>query len=188
MTFYVATDGSDEWSGRLSEPNPGRTDGPFASIARAQRAVRALKKQGPDRSVRVIVREGEYELRSGLVFTPEDSAPQGHSITYQAEAGATVILRGTRAIRGWRPWRDGVYRADLKAQGLGDVQFHQVFYRDKRQVLARHPNLDPQHPRTGGCIYVEDRAPEPRRQLIYAEGDVPFDQWRDISQVEVVST
>jgi hypothetical protein len=33
--FYVATNGNDAWSGRLAEPNAGKTDGPFATLERA---------------------------------------------------------------------------------------------------------------------------------------------------------
>src|SRR5580765_277746 len=30
--FYVSPDGDDTWSGTLAEPNPGKSDGPFATI------------------------------------------------------------------------------------------------------------------------------------------------------------
>ena len=43
--FYVAPNGNDQWSGTLAEPNSTNTDGPFASISRAQEAVRLLKSQ-----------------------------------------------------------------------------------------------------------------------------------------------
>ena len=42
--FYVATDGNDGWSGKLESPNADKTDGPFATLARARDAVRELKK------------------------------------------------------------------------------------------------------------------------------------------------
>lgn len=35
--FYVATNGNDSWSGTLEAPNSDKTDGPFASIERAQK-------------------------------------------------------------------------------------------------------------------------------------------------------
>jgi hypothetical protein len=38
--FFVATNGSDAWSGKLAAPNSAKTDGPFASVPRAQAAVR----------------------------------------------------------------------------------------------------------------------------------------------------
>ena len=40
--FYVAGDGSDEWSGTLPAPNAACTDGPFATLVRARDAVRQL--------------------------------------------------------------------------------------------------------------------------------------------------
>ena len=41
--FYVATNGSDSWSGTLAIPNTDKSDGPFATIEKAQEAVRKLK-------------------------------------------------------------------------------------------------------------------------------------------------
>ena len=38
-TFYVSLNGNDTWSGRLSEPNQTKTDGPFASLNRAKKAL-----------------------------------------------------------------------------------------------------------------------------------------------------
>ena len=43
--FYLSPNGSDAWSGRLSNPNAQGTDGPFATLERARDAVRVLKKQ-----------------------------------------------------------------------------------------------------------------------------------------------
>ena len=44
--FHVSPDGSDNWSGKLPEPNGDRTDGPVASIDRARQAVRELRRAG----------------------------------------------------------------------------------------------------------------------------------------------
>ena len=55
-TFYVAVDGNDSWSGTLPAPNADKTDGPFATLARARDAVRAVKAKGPlTRPVTVMV-------------------------------------------------------------------------------------------------------------------------------------
>ena len=43
--FYISPSGNDSWSGKLAEPNPTKTDGPFATIGKAQNAVRELKYQ-----------------------------------------------------------------------------------------------------------------------------------------------
>ncbi|MBV8199418.1 MAG: hypothetical protein JOZ15_02230, partial [Acidobacteria bacterium] len=58
-TFYVAVDGNDAWSGTLPAPNAGRTDGPFASPARAQQAVQGLAGR---QAVTVQLRAGTYHL------------------------------------------------------------------------------------------------------------------------------
>ena len=61
--FFVATDGNDDWSGNRSAPNEEGTDGPFASLGRAQKAVRELKVQkGLKKPITVMVRGGKYFL------------------------------------------------------------------------------------------------------------------------------
>jgi len=90
--FYVAPNGFDQWSGTLAEPNSDNTDGPFASIKRAQLAVRSLKTEvftpkgepvetrwigsphpfGKGKDILVYIREGYYSLEETLVFGPED--------------------------------------------------------------------------------------------------------------------
>jgi len=186
--LYVSPQGKDTWSGRLAEPRADGTDGPLASLAAARAAVRRLKAKGLTRPITVVVRGGVYELSEPLNLTPQDSGTATCPITYMAAPGETVVLRGGRKVRGWERWRKGIYRADLKAQGLGGVRFHQLFYRGRRQVLARFPNLDPKHPRTGGQLYVDDASVRPRAQFYYAAGEIPFEQWGDYSQAEIVST
>lgn len=125
---------------------------------------------------------GVYALDDPLVLT---QAQKGVTIT--ATDDAEVVIRGSRGVSGWEPWRDGIYVADLAAQGLEDVRFHQLFLRGKRQHLARHPNFDSEHPRTGGFLYVWDQGERPSEQFVYAEGDLPLDEWQDTSQAEVYS-
>ena len=45
VTYYVATDGNDAWSGTLKAPNAAKDDGPFATLARARDAIRQLKEE-----------------------------------------------------------------------------------------------------------------------------------------------
>ena len=90
--FYVAKDGNDSWSGTLATPNANKTDGPFATIDKAQTAVRKLKaevykpkqdpvetrwigsphKLGKGKDIVVFIRDGYYSLKKPLVFYPED--------------------------------------------------------------------------------------------------------------------
>ncbi|MCA9731975.1 DUF1349 domain-containing protein [candidate division KSB1 bacterium] len=90
--FYVSPSGNDAWSGKLAEPNKRKSDGPFATIARAQQAVIELKqavftekeppvetryigsphKFGDGKDILVLIHDGFYELDEPLTFLPED--------------------------------------------------------------------------------------------------------------------
>ena len=104
--FYVATDGSDKWSGQLAQSNPDRTDGPFATLTRARDAVRALKKESRKKDVLVLIRGGSYRLSDTVVFSLEDSAPVDGTITYAAYAGESPIFTSLVPIRSWQKASD----------------------------------------------------------------------------------
>ena len=90
--FYVSPKGNDNWSGTLAEPNASGTDGPFATIKRAQQGVLDLKAEvyqakkisnipryigsnhplGKGKDIVVFIREGLYSLTTPLNFTPKD--------------------------------------------------------------------------------------------------------------------
>ena len=78
--FYVAPGGADTWSGKLSEPNAERSDGPFATLERARDAVR--ERTAKDTVVQI--REGSYGLSEAVVFGVEDSGEGHATITYEA--------------------------------------------------------------------------------------------------------
>src|SRR6266446_5729726 len=68
-SYYVAPTGSDG--------NPGSLEKPFATLGRAQQAVR--QKPGS-----VWLRGGTYYLPQKLVFTAEDSDSKAIPVVYQA--------------------------------------------------------------------------------------------------------
>lgn len=98
--FYVAINGNDAWSGRLPEANKKKTDGPFATVAKARDALRASKAKGEASGGRIIVRGGAYFLDSTLELTPEDSG-----LTIEAAPGEEPVLYGGRRVTDWK--RDG---------------------------------------------------------------------------------
>ena len=91
--FVVAPDGNDG--------NPGSLEAPFATIQRAQEAVRGLLAQGLDNNVTVFLREGEYVLEQPLVFGPADSGTANFIVRYAAYPGETPVLSGGRRLTGW---------------------------------------------------------------------------------------
>ena len=71
VSFYVATNGNDAWSGKLPQPNSDKTDGPFATLDRAREASRAfLNKE----DVKIEISPGTYRLNETLIITAEDSS------------------------------------------------------------------------------------------------------------------
>lgn len=100
--FFVAVNGSDQWSGQLALPNRARTDGPFATLVRARDAVRALKQGRGNKDILVLIRGGVYRLEETVVFSIEDSAPAGGKITYAAYGNETPIFTSAVPIVGWR--------------------------------------------------------------------------------------
>ena len=180
--WYVAPHGSDQ--------APGTARQPFATPQRALQALRQRTDRGP---ATVQFAGGEYNLSAPLVLDSRDSGTKDAPVTWRSADGERAVLRAATPLKGWQPWRDGIYRCDLTAQGLTGVEFHQLFQRaadgsTQRLTLARHPNADPKQPRYGGFCYAADTAKQANTSLVYGEGDLPWDQWPDISQAELVST
>jgi hypothetical protein len=141
VTFHVATGGDDAWSGRLSEPNGDRTDGPLASLVGARDAIRRLKAEGPlPGPARVVVADGTYRLAAPVVFTPMDSGTPDCPVTYEAAPGARPVFTGGRRIRGFRAGEDGIWRVHLPEVADGTWRFEQLYVSGRRAVRARMPN------------------------------------------------
>ncbi|MCS7060656.1 MAG: right-handed parallel beta-helix repeat-containing protein [Anaerolineae bacterium] len=133
--FFVAPNGNDDWSGELPTPNAQGNNGPFATLQRAQRAVRDKVRQGLTADVKVLIRAGMYYLPTGLTFTTEDTGTVEHRITYAAYPGEHPQLIGGIRLTHWQPWREGIWRADLPA----GIQPTQVFENGVRMAVARAP-------------------------------------------------
>ena len=53
-------------------------------------------------NVVVELQNGTYRLPRPLVFTAADTAPSGHTITWQASPGAHPVLSGARQVKDWQ--------------------------------------------------------------------------------------
>ena len=134
--FYVAANGSDDWSGTRPRPSLWRSDGPFATLSRAQGEARKLK------GATVTVRRGTYFLAETLTFGPEDSGTKDAPTVYAAYPGETPILSGGRRITGWQKPKEGdVWTVTIPQVKAGEWYFHQLFVDGSRRVRARIPNM-----------------------------------------------
>jgi parallel beta-helix repeat protein len=188
--FYVSPDGCDGWSGKLPEPNEDKTDGPFATIARAQKAIREIKSGGDLKGpVIVKIRGGIYWLDDPLVFTPEDSGTEENPVIYQAYEGERPIISGGRPISGWRREKlnDNLtaWVAEIPEVKVGKWYFKQLFVNGERRFRPRLPK--------DGFFWIKDvpgKKPEELSLFDGAEsfkcshGDIKL--WKNINDVEVV--
>jgi len=173
--FTVAPGGRDT--------HPGTRQRPFATLARARRAVRGLVAGGLEGDVTVWLREGIYELPAPLVFGPGDSGAAEHAITYAAMAGETAAVSGGRRIRGWRPGKGKLWTAHVPEAKAGTWRFRQLFVDGRRATRARTPNLGCAKDTlrlTGAALSKDLRT----YTLSLPEGTVR--QWRNVADVEFV--
>ncbi len=142
--FFVAPNGLDSWSGTLPAPNSANSDGPFASLAKAQIAIRNLAKTNPKRPLSVMVRAGTYYLPLSptnpgtLNFTSADSGNSGMPITWQNYPDETAILSGGvpvgAGVLHWTNVSGNLWQAQIPSKGQ---VFESLFYNGERRLRAR---------------------------------------------------
>ncbi|MBM3213124.1 right-handed parallel beta-helix repeat-containing protein, partial [Candidatus Poribacteria bacterium] len=175
-TFFVSTEGNDSWSGKLPEVNADKTDGPFATIAKAKDAIRHLRSRKPfTEPITVMVRGGTYYLKETLVFEPIDSGTKDCPITYMAYPGEKPVISGGKQITGgWKPYKDNIMVRTIDEVKEGKWYFRRLSVNGKNQVRARVP-------REGEYLIEAALGPTSFR---YKEGQ--FMKWHNISDAEVL--
>jgi hypothetical protein len=124
--YFVSPAGDDA--------NPGTLKKPFATLERAEQAVR--QKHGD-----VFLRGGTYYLSAPLVFTAQDSGTKDAPVVFQNYQGEKPVISGGVRLDNldWQPCTNGIFKAQVPA----DLQTEEIFVNGERQILARYPNFDP---------------------------------------------
>jgi hypothetical protein len=137
--LFVAVNGNDAWSGRLAEPNAGKTDGPLPSPQAAMMRIRQLKASAAiTLPVAVWIRGGTYQMRTPLNFSPEDSGP----VTFAAYPGEQPVLDGGERIKDWTEQRVNgatVWVADVHGMLGPRDGFRSLYVNGQRRQRARLP-------------------------------------------------
>ena len=174
VTFYVSPSGSDA--------NPGTKDRPFATVGRAQRAVRPrLAASGAD--ITVLLRGGRYELSEPLVFGARDGGTETRSVTYAAYPGEAPVISGGRRVASWKRGTGSLWTAEIPQVKAGEWYFRQLFVGGPRATRARTPNADgkPAFLRLAGVDINLDKQTETFK---LPEGAVK--DWHNVGDVEIV--
>lgn len=185
-TFYVATTGRDTWSGTLAAPNAAGTDGPFATITAAQKAVRqAVERKQP---VTVQIRGGRYTLTRPLRFTSLDGGTPEAPVTYEAFPGEKPVFSGGQPVTGWNKGDGELWVADLPEVKAGQWYFNQLFVKGERRTRARTPNEG--YLRIAGTLEplgdreAARRNPATKQGFRYTPGDLAA--WKNPDDVTIV--
>lgn len=162
-TFFVAPDGSDNWSGTVAVPSG--SDGPFRTLSRAQGAVRRQIAAGMTSDITVQVRAGEY-AETVQYFNSEDSGRDGYKVIWKNYPGERPLIHGGRRITGWQRDAGNIYKAPVS------WSFHTLYENGVRAQKARHPNTSPGSPfvyrRTTATVAGAETT-----KFGFAAGDVP---------------
>lgn len=184
ITFHVAPGGNDSWSGRLAQANPAGTDGPFASIDRAQRAIRGLHEGAGVPGPATVLIRGSYQLASPIIFTSEDSGTKDAPVTYAASSGEKPVLSGGKRITGWRKSPGEIWMVEVPEAKAGQWYFRQLFVNGRRARRARSPNAG--YFRVPGLVNPKPNAEwnEGVDRFRFQTGDI--DAYHDLGNVESV--
>lgn len=201
--FYVAPDGNDSWSGTLVSPDENNDDGPFATIERAQEAVRLLKQKiysekkppiekrfigssheyGMGRDILVLIRGGYYSLEKPLQFGADDG---GERIETDIPTGAFEFHKlkdhfvTYAAYPGESPIISGGKRITSwrKENGkwvtdIKGIEIKKLLANGKAQTLARTPGY-----------FTPPEIPESTTEFKFREGDLK--QWPEMENNRIV--
>jgi F5/8 type C domain/Right handed beta helix region len=160
--FYVSPGGSDS--------NVGSNIRPFKTIQKARDVVSTANKNMAGDIV-VILKNGTYTLSKPLTFGPEDSGTNGYNIIYKADTGAKVTISGGKKTGRWilTDSSKNIYRA-----WIGNSYYPREFYvGDARATRARS---------------LDDPTGFTRTETGYTTTDLSLQSWKNISDLEIVST
>jgi hypothetical protein len=127
-TFYVSPSGTGS----------SCTSNAPCSITEAQTLVRSAASSMTG-DLLVELADGTYRLTAPLAFTAADSGTNGHTITWQAAAGAHPVLSGGRSITGWTVSDSG--KNIWKASAPGAFATRQLYVDGKIATRARSASI-----------------------------------------------
>jgi hypothetical protein len=175
--FHVSTTGKDTNAGTASQP--------FATIQRAQKAVRDFRaaQQGGQQEIDVVLHGGTYWQTNTLTFTNTDSGSAGAPVVYTNAPGELVAVSGGRVITGTWTQSPGkpYWQISIPDVQSGKWAFNSLTVNGLSATCARYPNEGEKELRGFG----PEPGGDPYRSLVYYPGD--FDpSWTNQQDISIV--
>ncbi|MCL2348154.1 MAG: right-handed parallel beta-helix repeat-containing protein, partial [Planctomycetaceae bacterium] len=161
---FVSPDGNDANSG-LSDKEP------VATIPKALELVKSKENK------EIQLLEGIYRIEQPIVLTPEFSG-------LRVEGPGTIS--GGRTITGWKPYKDGIWQAEIPAAKDGKWSFRQIYVNGELRHRARTPNEG--FYRVAGCPEGTPKTVNYHtdcQTFEFKPGDIRPD-WKNMDDVEVI--
>ncbi|GAA6204572.1 right-handed parallel beta-helix repeat-containing protein [Thalassotalea sp. SU-HH00458] len=189
VEFYVSPQGQ--------VGNKGTESSPFANLATARDAIRALDDAKRQQDITVWLDGGTYTLSDTLVLNRQDGGVGEHFVHYRAIENETPIISSGKAVNDWKQLeteleglpeiaKGNIWVADVTREEYG--RFTAMFAGDKRLNRARSDRFDGVKP-TGyeiadsrNVMHKKDR--HLLREIRYVEG-APIRDWKNLDDIEV---
>ena len=153
-TYFVAQDGDDAWTGTLPAPNADRSDGPVATLHRAQELLRThATEAGLPEGGSIYVREGTYYLDKPINITQIESGTAESPTLWQPYQFEQVILVAGQPVHEWKDAGEGMLEVTVHVEPTDSVH---LLHDGVRMPLARWPNQPP--PTSANPVAVEAHA------------------------------
>ena len=202
--LYVAPNGSNSNSGSEAQP--------FATVAKAKEAIRAMNASNslPDGGVTVYLRGGTYYMDEGMTFTAEDSGREGSNITYTAYPGESVTISGQIPLeKSWfKPADDAgkkimldqkaaekTLMVDLKEHGIEDYgelstrgyhYFNKGRYAQAELIVNDENQTLARYPNSGSISVPTDNVDPESFGFKYTDDRIS--KWKDAKDAYIVGT
>ena len=203
IAIYVSPQGNDGYSGRLPDTDTDGTDGPLATLERAQRIVQSLMRRTERQTIRVVIREGVYHLDRTLTFTNDDfgspelfdwhtSTEPVHPVVYEAFPGEQPVISGGRKITGFVETEvhgRKAWATDIPEVANGSWHFTELWVNDGRRcrpILPKKGEFLIETPYDASFEGTwSETVGKGTNRFGYTEGDINPD-WKNLQDVEIV--
>lgn len=126
IQLYVSTEGL--------ETNNGTKEKPFAAVEDAVNKATELKVGDSDLKIVINILPGDYRLKKAIKILPVLNG-----LTIQGTSASEVSIKGSKLLSPkWEKYNENIYVTSVDE----DLDFDQLIFNGKAQILARYPNYD----------------------------------------------